>query len=86
MEPCAREIFPIGARKDAAPWLGRRPCLPDMRPVMGRARVTRACGSISATTIWASRWDPSAGRLLAELMTGEAPFTDPAPYRADRFS
>ena len=25
------------------------------------------------------------GRLLAEMMTGEAPFTDPAPYRADRF-
>jgi D-amino-acid dehydrogenase len=25
------------------------------------------------------------GRLLAELMTGETPFTDPAPYRADRF-
>ena len=28
---------------------------------------------------------PVTGRLLAELMTGEAPFTDPAPYRADRF-
>ena len=23
--------------------------------------------------------------VLAELMTGEAPFTDPTPYRADRF-
>jgi D-amino-acid dehydrogenase len=29
---------------------------------------------------------PVTGRLLAELMTGEAPFTDPAPYRAERFS
>ena len=28
---------------------------------------------------------PVTGRLLAEMMTGEAPFTDPAPYRADRF-
>jgi D-amino-acid dehydrogenase len=28
---------------------------------------------------------PVAGRLLAELMTGEAPFTDPAPYRPERF-
>ena len=26
-----------------------------------------------------------SGRLLAEMMTGEAPFTDPTPYRADRF-
>ena len=35
VEPYARELFPIGARKDPAPWMGRRPCLPDMRPVIG---------------------------------------------------
>jgi D-amino-acid dehydrogenase len=29
---------------------------------------------------------PVTGRLLAEMIAGEAPFTDPAPYRADRFS
>ncbi|RQP35687.1 FAD-dependent oxidoreductase, partial [Burkholderia ubonensis] len=28
---------------------------------------------------------PVTGRLLAEMMTGETPFTDPSPYRADRF-
>ena len=28
---------------------------------------------------------PVTGRLLAEMLTGEAPFTDPEPYRADRF-
>ena len=28
---------------------------------------------------------PVTGRLLAEMMTGEPTFTDPAPYRADRF-
>ena len=28
---------------------------------------------------------PVSGRLLAEMMTGETPFTDPAPYRAERF-
>jgi len=26
------------------------------------------------------------GRLIAEMITGEAPFTDPAPYRVGRFS
>jgi len=25
------------------------------------------------------------GRLLAEMMTGEPPFVDPAPYAAERF-
>jgi len=28
---------------------------------------------------------PVSGRLLAEMMTGETPFIDPTPYRADRF-
>ena len=28
---------------------------------------------------------PVSGRLLAEMMTGETPFTDPAPYSAERF-
>ena len=28
---------------------------------------------------------PVSGRLVAELITGERPFTDPAPYSATRF-
>ena len=38
VEPLAREIFPLGERVEAEPWLGRRPCLPDMLPVIGRRR------------------------------------------------
>jgi D-amino-acid dehydrogenase len=26
------------------------------------------------------------GRLIGEMITGATPFTDPAPYRAERFS
>jgi D-amino-acid dehydrogenase len=26
------------------------------------------------------------GRLIAEMMTGATPFTDPTPFRAERFS
>jgi D-amino-acid dehydrogenase len=28
---------------------------------------------------------PVTGRLIAEMVCGEKPFVDPAPYRADRF-
>ena len=28
---------------------------------------------------------PVSGRLLAELMTGQQPFTDPSPYSVQRF-
>ena len=29
---------------------------------------------------------PVCGRLIAEMITGETPFTDPAPYRPERFA
>ena len=29
---------------------------------------------------------PSSGRLIADMMTGELPFVDPAPYRPARFA
>ena len=41
VEPLAREIFPLGERVEAEPWLGRRPCLPDMLPMIGRAPEPR---------------------------------------------
>ncbi len=36
-EAAAKEIFPLAGRVDPEPWLGRRPCLPDMLPVIGPA-------------------------------------------------
>nr|WP_315846323.1 FAD-dependent oxidoreductase [uncultured Achromobacter sp.] len=36
-ESRAREAFPLGERLDATPWLGRRPTLPDSRPMIGEA-------------------------------------------------
>jgi D-amino-acid dehydrogenase len=86
LEPRARDIFPLGTRVDPAPWLGRRPCLPDMLPVIGRATRHEGLWFNFGHHHLGFTLGPVAGRLLAELMTGEAPFTDPAPYRADRFS
>src|SRR5258708_33578917 len=31
-EPLARELFPLAERLEPEPWMGRRPCLPDMGP------------------------------------------------------
>ncbi|MGC7969969.1 FAD-dependent oxidoreductase, partial [Salmonella enterica] len=35
--PRAHALFPLGEPVDAKPWMGSRPCLPDMLPVIGRA-------------------------------------------------
>ena len=85
VEPLAREIFPLGERVDAEPWLGRRPCLPDMLPIVGPAPKREGLWLNFGHHHLGFTLGPVTGRLLAEMMTGEAPFTDPSPYRADRF-
>jgi D-amino-acid dehydrogenase len=83
--PAAREIFPLGAPVDSQTWLGRRPCLPDMLPIVGRAPRHQGLWLDFGHHHLGFTLGPVTGRLLAEMMTGEAPFTDPAPYRAERF-
>ncbi|MNN04602.1 D-amino acid dehydrogenase small subunit [compost metagenome] len=85
-EALARKVFPLGERVDAEPWLGRRPCLPDMRPVIGPAARHKGLWFNFGHAHHGLTLGPVTGRLLAEMMTGETPFTDPAPYRADRFN
>ncbi|HEX5958104.1 MAG TPA: FAD-dependent oxidoreductase [Hyphomicrobiaceae bacterium] len=83
--PAAREIFPLGEAVDKEPWLGRRPCLPDMLPIVGRAPRHRGLWFDFGHHHLGFTLGPVTGRLLAEMMTGDTPFTDPAPYRAERF-
>ncbi|MGH8381962.1 NAD(P)/FAD-dependent oxidoreductase [Pseudomonas sp.] len=85
-EVLARKIFPLGQRLDAQPWLGRRPCLPDMRPVIGPAARHKGLWFNFGHAHHGLTLGPVSGRLLAEMMTGESTFTDPAPYSAARFT
>jgi D-amino-acid dehydrogenase len=83
--PRVRELFPLGERADDRTWMGSRPCLPDSRPVIGRApRVTGLWLAIGHAH-WGLTLGPATGRLIAEMMAGETPFCDPTPYRAERF-
>ena len=86
VEPYGREMFPsLGARLDPAPWLGKRPCLPDMIPVIGPAPRHKGLWFDFGHQHLGLTLGPVSGRLLAELMAGETPFVDPTPFRADRF-
>jgi D-amino-acid dehydrogenase len=83
--PRARELFPLDAKAEPQFWLGNRPCLPDMLPIIGRAPRHRGLWLDFGHHHLGFTLGPVSGRLLAEMMTGEKPFTDPAPYRAERF-
>ena len=83
--PKARALFPLAEPLEDMPWMGSRPCLPDMLPVIGRAPQHRGLWFDFGHQHHGLTLGPVSGRLLAEQMTGEAPFTDPAPYRMERF-
>jgi D-amino-acid dehydrogenase len=85
VEPIARKLFPLAERRDAEPWMGARPCLPDMLPVIGPAPRHKGLWFDFGHQHHGFTQGPVSGRLIAEMICGEAPFTDPAPYRADRF-
>jgi D-amino-acid dehydrogenase len=84
-ELLARGLFPLGGRLEPTPWMGRRPCLPDMVPVIGRGERNRGLWFAFGHAHHGFTLGPVTGRLLAEMMTGETPFTDPSHYSASRF-
>ncbi|WXL28049.1 FAD-binding oxidoreductase [Ectopseudomonas mendocina] len=84
-ETLARKLMPLGPCLDAEPWLGKRPCLPDMRPVIGRSARHQGLWFNFGHAHHGLTLGPASGRLLAQMINAEAPFTPTAPYSADRF-
>lgn len=84
--PRVRDLFPLGEPADDKTWLGARPCFPDSRPVIGRAPGLPGLWLAIGHAHWGLTLGPATGRMIAEMIAGEPPFCDPAPYRAERFT
>jgi D-amino-acid dehydrogenase len=85
-ERVAREFFPLAERRDEEPWMGARPCTPDMMPIIGKAPASRR--PVVRLRPRPSRHDARPGHrpgALAERMTGEKTVIDIKPFRPDRF-
>ncbi|MCK9919032.1 FAD-binding oxidoreductase [Microbacteriaceae bacterium K1510] len=83
--PRARSLFPLGERADDKTWMGSRPCFPDSRPVIGRAPGLTGIWLAIGHAHWGLTLGPPTGKLITQMMAGETPFCDPAPYSAERF-
>ena len=84
-EPIARDLFPLAERLDTEAWMGARPCTPDMMPILGRAPRHGNLWFAFGHAHHGLTLGAVTGRLIAEMITGETPFVDPAPYSALRF-
>jgi len=85
-EPIARTLLPLAERVEDRPWMGVRPCTPDMLPVIGRIPGQEGLWGAFGHAHQGLTLGPTTGRLLAEMMGGDTPFVDPASYRAERFA
>ena len=74
----------VSARRaaDDKTWLGARPCFPDSRPVIGRAPGPGGPVARDRPRPLGADARPGHRALIGEMMAGETPFCDPAPYRA----
>ena len=84
--PMARAIYPLGEQMDPEPWMGCRPALPDMKPVIGPAPRHRGLWFAFGHAHHGLTLSAITGRLLAELMTGAETVIDPTPYLPTRFA
>ena len=85
VEPVARKFFPLGERLDTEPWMGQRPCTPDMMPIIGPATQDSDLWFAFGHAHHGLTLGPVTGRLIAEMVTGEKTLVDVRPFRVDRF-
>ncbi|GAB5375032.1 MAG: FAD-dependent oxidoreductase [Acuticoccus sp.] len=86
VEPIARTLFPLGEGVEETPWMGARPCLPDLLPAIGPLPGVEGLFANFAHQHHGFTLGPATGRLVAAMMVGETPFANPAPYSPARFS
>ncbi|KAB0677696.1 NAD(P)/FAD-dependent oxidoreductase [Aureimonas leprariae] len=79
-EAAAAELLELGGPVEKEPWFGTRPCMPDMLPVVGPAPRHSGLWFNFGHGHQGLTLGPASGRLLAELMSGEAPHVSPGPF------
>ena len=84
--PHFKTLFPLGEPAEPQPWLGKRPCFADSLPVIGRAPGKSGLWLNYGHGHYGLTLGPITGRLIAEMITGATPFTDPVPFGPQRFN
>ncbi len=67
-------------------WFGWRPMTYDGIPIIDRTPKMENVWLAVGHNMLGLSMAPATGKLLCELVGGQAPQTDPAPYRLERFS
>lgn len=66
-------------------WYGWRPMTPDSRPIIGRSPALANVMIAAGHNMLGLSMAPATGKLVAEMLEGQATHLDPRPYRPDRW-
>jgi glycine/D-amino acid oxidase-like deaminating enzyme len=81
----ARRMFPALTGTQVRYWMGFRPSTPDSLPVLGPAPGRPGLHFAFGHGHFGMTGGPPSGRLVARLITGQAPGIDAASYAVQRF-
>ncbi|NIF22696.1 NAD(P)/FAD-dependent oxidoreductase [Candidatus Pantoea multigeneris] len=84
VEPVARSLVSLGSAVEPQPWKGARPCLPDMKPLIGAVPGKPGMWCAFGHGHQGFTLGPATGMLLAQLMTGERSAIEMAPFSPAR--
>jgi D-amino-acid dehydrogenase len=82
----AKRLFPQLTYDATSYWMGHRHSTPDGLPVIGPIDAHRGLYACFGHGHAGLTGAPMSGQLLAQLVTGEKPAIDPAPYAPSRFA
>jgi len=85
LQPLGQDLLPGLKAANTTPWMGFRPTLPDSLPVIGPAPGHKGVYFAFGHNHMGLTHGAITGELVRELIRGETPSLDLAPYRISRF-
>jgi len=82
----AKKILPLEDAVESEAWAGSRPCMPDMKPVIGPADKHDKLWFAFGHSHQGFTLGPMTGRLVEEMIHDKPSLVDLAPFSAQRFS
>ena len=82
----AKKILPLNQKVETEAWAGSRPCMPDMKPVIGAAGKHNNLWFAFGHGHQGFTLGPITGRIIEELLHNKPTVVDIEPFNAQRFS
>ena len=82
----AQAVLPLNQRVETEAWAGSRPCMPDMKPVIGAAGKHNNLWFAFGHGHQGFTLGPITGRIIEELLHNKPTAVDIKPFNAQRFS